>query len=289
MRRQRFRFDTIDVKLVFRSDVVLLALQFIVSIIYIGSWASFLLIRMSRVIWGLITSNCRLKIYRSRMGICLMKADWIFRFVTFVLDIILAIGFSVSLPEQFCELIGKEQEDFASCKWQVFGMRIVFILLAVPLDLLTFAVIYRHATDMIFKIQLRRVTGQGDIELENRGKKTKSSIAFLMDPDVDLNRRNVLAQTSSFATAVVSVTDGSERRPMSSDGRPSSVNMSQRPMLDHQNSGLVDDFTGAMLPSITPTSRRVNMDQFDFGEGSDNDSEGDVAIDDTDGEEGGNE
>ena len=193
MRRQRFRFDTIDVKLVFKYDIVLLVLQFIVSIIYIGSWASFLMVRASRVIWGLITSNCRLKIYRSSMGICLMKADWVFRLTTFVLDFILAFVFSVSLPEQFCELIGKEDDDFASCKWQVFGMRIVFILLAIPLDLLTFAVIYRHATDMIFKIQLRRVTGHGDIELESRGKKQKSSIAYLMDPNVDLNRRNVLA------------------------------------------------------------------------------------------------
>ena len=75
-----------------------------------------------------------------------------------------------------------------------------------------------------------------------------------------------------------------------SDGRPSSVNMSQRAMLDNQPSGIVDDFTGAVLPNIAPDSRRVDMNQFDFGEDdAEYGSEGDAASDDTEGEEGGNE
>ena len=64
------------------------------------------------------------------------------------------------------------------------------------------------------------------------------------------------------------------------------MNMSQRPMLDNQMSGVVDDYTGNMLPSLSPTNRRVDMEQFDFGDGNESD---DAADGDTDGEEGGNE
>ena len=77
----------------------MLAIQFVISIIYIGSWFTFLLVRIPRVIWGLCTSKFQRKIYMSMRGANIMKADWIFRLVTLVLHIFLSFGFSVWLPE----------------------------------------------------------------------------------------------------------------------------------------------------------------------------------------------
>ena len=124
----------------------------------------------------------------------MMKTDWILRCVTLGFYICLSFGFSTWLPEQFCELIGKDKDSFSSCKWQVFGFRLVFILLYLPLELLALAVVYRHATDMLFKIQLSGVTGK-EIELEERQK--RSNIAYLMNQDVTLNRRQ--ASFSAYA------------------------------------------------------------------------------------------
>lgn len=115
-----------------------------------------------------------------------MKTDWILRLVTLIFYVGLSFGFSIWLPEQFCDLIGQNKDTFSSCKWQVFGFRLVFILLYLPIELVTLAVVYRNATDMIFKIQLRNVTGK-DVEMESNKK--RSSIAYLMNPDIALNRR----------------------------------------------------------------------------------------------------
>ena len=43
-------------------------------------------------------------------------------------------------------------ENFEECKWQVFGFRLVFMLLYLPFEFLALAVVFRNATDMIFKI-----------------------------------------------------------------------------------------------------------------------------------------
>ena len=66
------------------------------------------------------------------------------------------------------------------------------------------AVVYRNATDIIFKIQLRKLTGVSEMEMAGK-KKGQSSIGFLMDPNVALDKRNVYAKgasTGSFAQAV---------------------------------------------------------------------------------------
>ena len=81
-----------------------------------------------------------------------MKTDVIFRALTILVYVVISLATSVQLPEKFCELIGQEDDSFTSCKWQVFGFRLVFILLTFPLEIVFFAVVYRFATDMIFKI-----------------------------------------------------------------------------------------------------------------------------------------
>ena len=77
-----------------------------------------------------------------------------------------------------------------------------------------FAVVYRNATDMIFKIQLRKLTGTTADEIELKGRKNQknASIAYLMDPDIALNQRNVFVgrnpqQSASNAAGNVSGRD----------------------------------------------------------------------------------
>ena len=136
-----------------KADLALLALSFIISIIYIGSWITFLAVRLIRVIWGFFMQQCSLRIYKSRSGQCMMKADWIFRLITVILYLIVAFATSVRMPELFCDFIGQTEDgQFTSCKWQVFGFRFIFILLGIPLEMLLLAVVYRFATDMVFKI-----------------------------------------------------------------------------------------------------------------------------------------
>ena len=132
--------------------------------------------------------KCRDKVFLSPKGPRIMKIDWIMRLSTLVLYVGFSLGFSVWLPMQFCELIGVEVAKAASCKWQVFGFRLIFILLSYPMEAILLAVEFRHATDMIFKMELRRLTGANQMNL---GGRKQSNIGYLMDPDVALNARNV--------------------------------------------------------------------------------------------------
>ena len=123
----------------------------------------------------------------------MMMFDWILRLVTLIIYIGIAFGFSIELPKQFCDLIGvKEDPAFTSCKWQVFGFRIIFILLSLPVELLMLAVVYRHATDLIFKINLREVTGVSDFE------KRHGDSGYLIDPNIEMKKR----ESKSFASGV---------------------------------------------------------------------------------------
>ena len=166
----------------------MILVQFVVSIIYLGSWFTFIFVRVPRLVWGCVMAHWKLKIFRSTRALLMMKADYILRLATLVIYVGLSFGFSVWLPEQFCELIGRSEDSFSSCKWQVFGFRFVFILLYLPVELLTLAVVYRNATDMIFKIQLRKATGgTDDLEMESAEKRSQSSsIAYLMSPEIAL-------------------------------------------------------------------------------------------------------
>ena len=124
-----------------------------------------------------------------------------------------------------------------------------------------FAVVYRNATDMIFKIQLRKLSGATDIEMEGK-KQKKSSIAYLMDPDIALTRGNVFIGRNA-TTGLIS------QQSSLHSGRD--VNMSERQMLDGQPSLRYDDLNqnSSALPSISPNGRRGRLD-FEFGDDSDN-------------------
>ena len=58
------------------------------------------------------------------------------------------------------------------------------------MEALTLTVVYRHATDMIFKIELRQLTGAAEFELDGK-RSNKTNIGYLMDPEIALNRGNV--------------------------------------------------------------------------------------------------
>ena len=209
------------------------AIQFVISIIYIGSWLTFVFVRLPRVGLGFALLKWRNKIFLSNNGVCWMKTDWMLRLGTGILYIAFSLGFSAWLPERYCELIGSEPDSFASCKWQVFGFRLIFILLSYPLEALMLAVVYRHATDMIFKMELRKLTGQTEMNIDG-GKKT--NIGYLMDPDVALNRRNVYVGSQGGSYAGKSSLDRS--RPQSTGGmgeapETSRLEMSERRMLAH--------------------------------------------------------
>ena len=66
MKRQRFRFDTIDVALILKSDIAMILIQFVVSVIYLGSWFTFIMVRVPRVFWGCIMTHGKKKIIKSR-------------------------------------------------------------------------------------------------------------------------------------------------------------------------------------------------------------------------------
>ena len=162
-----------------------------------------------------------------------MKIDWILRLTTLIIYLGFSLGFSVWLPSQYCELIGSDKDSFTSCKWQVFGFRIIFILLSYPLEALMLAVVYRHATDMVFKMELRKLTGATEMNL---GGSKKTNIGYLIDPDVALNRRNVYvgSQGGSYA-GKTSINRSSLRSRDSNSAAPetSRLEMSERRMLDH--------------------------------------------------------
>mmetsp|Transcript_1141 Transcript_1141/g.1699 ORF Transcript_1141/g.1699 Transcript_1141/m.1699 type:complete len:209 (-) Transcript_1141:766-1392(-) len=208
----------------------MIAIQFVISIIYLGSWLTFLLVRVPRVCWGLALLKWKKKVFLSRSGILIMKMDWMIRMATMFFYLIFSLGFSVWLPAQYCELIGSEPDSFASCKWQVFGFRIIFILMSYPTELLMLAVVYRNATDMIFKMELRKLTGSEEMFTDGR---KKNNIGYLMDPDVALNRRNVFVGSEGGSYAASSRKSREETGAADAAPETSRLEMSERRMLDH--------------------------------------------------------
>ena len=66
MRRQRFRFETIDETFILKSDMAMILIQFVISIIYLGSWVTFVMVRIPRVFWGCIMNHSKEKIIKSK-------------------------------------------------------------------------------------------------------------------------------------------------------------------------------------------------------------------------------
>ena len=162
IRRQRFRFDEIAYKHVFRFDLLMLGVQLIVSILYIGSWFTMGLVRIPRVLIGCVTTQCLVKISDLNRRTMFLKFEWIMRLVTVAIYFIVSFASSVYLPKQFCHLFDgifsstRDNETNITCVWQVFGFRMVFMLLYLPVEFLIYAVVYRHSKDLTFQLSLKR-------------------------------------------------------------------------------------------------------------------------------------
>ena len=91
-------------KQVLRIDVLMTALQIIFSIIYIASWWTLFIVRIPRLIIGVLTMIVSTRITEIDRRISYLKFEWIFRLVTLVLYILLSLGFSSYLPLKFCHL-----------------------------------------------------------------------------------------------------------------------------------------------------------------------------------------
>lgn len=214
MKREKFRFDIIDHSLVLKADIVMLACQFLVSIISLGAWLTLFLVRMPRVAWLYFENRLLIKASNLQRRLLLLKVAWILRLVTVVLYSLLCIGYSFTLPAHFCDLLGYSEKRNAAalraCKWQVFGFRFVFSLLLYPLELVQLAVVYRNAKDMMFKTRLS--IAQGDPKATELARSMKrDDISHLISPDVELDAKRRIrsfASASALMGSGVSATGG---------------------------------------------------------------------------------
>lgn len=158
VQKQKFRFDEVDYNFIWRMDIALCVLQLVISLIYMGSWFTLVLVRIPRVVISIFSQRCFFKIRDADRRISYLKFEWVARLVTNVLYVLLSIGWSVWLAGRFCEMFegvfehirGRRVGHEYECQWQVFGFRLVFMILYYPLEYITFAVVRRHAMDMTF-------------------------------------------------------------------------------------------------------------------------------------------
>ena len=169
IQKQKFRFDEVDYNVIWRVDIAMFLLQFVVSLVYMGSWFTLALVRLPRVLVSVFAQKYFMKISAVERRMLFLKFEWISRFVTNVLYILLSLGWSLWLSGQFCDMfsgvfehirgrrIGHEEE----CTYQVVGFRFVFMVLYYPIELVTMGVVYRHTHDLEFQIRLKSILMTG--------------------------------------------------------------------------------------------------------------------------------
>lgn len=85
----------------------------------------------------------------------------IHRIVSIALYTILSICFMFWLPEKFCELWRELAADTQgtsgeiACKWQIFGFRIVFMIIYFPLDAIITLVVIRQCQDFLLHLMIK--------------------------------------------------------------------------------------------------------------------------------------
>jgi len=91
-----------------------------------------------------------------------LKFEIVWRWLSLLIYIIISIAVSISLPESFCDLWTKMSGDNPStssteigCKWQMFGFRVVFMIIYLPLDFIMALVVLRHCRDLLFQINFK--------------------------------------------------------------------------------------------------------------------------------------
>lgn len=69
--------------------------------------------------------------------------------------------------------MGMSHAKLNSCKWQVFGIRFLILLLYFPLEILMLIVVKRHTGDQTFNFKLKEALFLGETELQELIKEQK--------------------------------------------------------------------------------------------------------------------
>lgn len=102
----------------------------------------------------------------------MLKVELVIRIATLLALFGFSYGFCTWLPEKFCETFlgsGSDQSPsrLSTCKWQVFGIRIVAVSLYMPFEFVMLLVVWRNIRDRMFNIRLKSALILGESELQN--------------------------------------------------------------------------------------------------------------------------
>ena len=148
---------------------------------------------MPRVISDIFIHTQALKITDLDRKCKILKLEWQVRFVTLVLYFMISFISSVHLPAEFCQLFDgvftskRTADETTTCIWQIFGIRMIGMLAALPLEIILHAVIVRHSKDLTFQLGMKRYIKAGDEEEFLRIQ--LNSLAFRMNNEDDTDSR----------------------------------------------------------------------------------------------------
>jgi hypothetical protein len=179
--KQKARCDEVSHKAVFIMEIILFVIQIIFSAVYLGSWATLFAVRLPRLVVTIVT-RYHLDRFQTRLRkLQVLKVELAVRVATFVGLLAFSYGFCTWLPEKFCEMFYTAPNfaptRFSTCKWQVFGIRIVTITLFLPIEVIMLIVVRRHTSDMLFNIKLKGALTSGESELQIIIKEQKEQLA----------------------------------------------------------------------------------------------------------------
>jgi hypothetical protein len=89
------------------------------------------------------------------------KAQRIFRIATMCLALVLEISCATFLADHYCYYWGVKEtvtmrrvSQTVACKWQMFGFRMVYVVVYFPIDFIMMLVVIRYCKDIIFNHNL---------------------------------------------------------------------------------------------------------------------------------------
>ena len=106
MQKSKFRFEEVDYSYIYKTDIFLAILQLLISPIYLGSWITFAVVRIPRVIISLFSQRCFFKINDMNRRLSYLKFEWIARLITTIIYTLVSIGMSIWLSGKFCDMFG---------------------------------------------------------------------------------------------------------------------------------------------------------------------------------------
>ena len=136
--------------------MAMFAIQVVISILHIGSWFTLAAVRVPRILTSCCLGSCTMRVQDlSRRKKCI-KSEGVIRLVTLILYFLISFGFSVYLPKEFCHLFDgvfssrRTEDEMSSCIWQLFGFRMIFMLICLPIELICYFIVRRHSNDLAF-------------------------------------------------------------------------------------------------------------------------------------------